>query len=304
MAGVITTGSHPKALWPGIRQHFGGEYEQHDKEYPALFEDATSNKNYEEDVQYVGMGLIPIKPEGKAIAYDSTIQGYVARYTNVTYGMGYIITLEEQKDNLYYKVSMGRAKSLAFSTNQTIEVICANVYNRAFNSSFLGGDGVELISAVHPLSSGGTSSNIIATGADLSEAAIEDLLIQIMLATNDRGLQIALSGKSLHVHPNDWFEANRILKSVLQNDTANNALNVIKSTNALPKGIHVNHYFSDTDAWFIRTHCHDGMKVQWREKPVLDKDNDFQTKNLLASVYWRFVPSWTDWRDTWGSSGV
>lgn len=304
MAGVITTGNHPKALWPGVRAHWGLTYDAHDKEYVHLFKSADSDKAYEEDVQTTSFGLVPKKDQGDGISYDSHGQGFVSRYTNVTYAMGYIVTMEERDDNLYEYVSMNRSTALAFSTNQTIETVCANVFNRAFNSSYTGGDGNELIATDHPLSTGGTASNHLTTAADLSEAALEDLLIQIMLATNDRGLKISLKGKCLAVHPNDWFEANRILKSVLQNDSANNATNALKATNALPDGIKVNHYFSDTDAWFVRTGCPNGMKVQWRKQPVFDQDNDFDTKNAKAAVVFRFVPSWTDWRDIYGSPGA
>jgi len=304
MAGVITTGSHPKALWPGVRAHWGLTYDTHEKEYTHLYTSVDSDKNYEEDVQVTSFGLVPKKSQGEGISYDSHGQGYVSRYTNVTYAMGYIVTMEERDDNLYEQVSMSRSTALAFSTNQTIETVCANVFNRAFDTNYTGGDGKALIVTDHALSTGGSASNRLTTNADLSEAALEDLCIQIMLAQNDRGLKIALKADCLAVHPNDWFEANRILKSTLQVDSANNTINALKATSALPGGIKVNHYFSDTDAWFVKTKCPNGMKVQWRKQPVFDQDNDFDTKNAKAAVVFRFVPSWTDWRDVWGSAGA
>ena len=304
MAGVIGTGNHPKALWPGVRANWGLTYEAHDKEWPDIFEEVNSDKSYEEDVQQTSFGLVPAKPQGQGVSYDSNGQGYVSRYTNVTYGMGYIVTMEERMDNLYEYVSMNRSTALAFSTNQTIETVSANVLNRAINTSYLGGDGSALMVTDHALSTGGTASNNLTTDADLSESSLEDLLIQIMLTQNDRGLKISLMGKCLIVHPNDWFEANRILKSVLQNDSSNNATNALKSTNALPEGIKVNHYLTDTDAWFVKTNCPNGLKAQWRMQPTFDQDNDFDTENAKAKVVFRFVPYWTDWRSIFGSSGA
>jgi len=304
MAGVITTGNHPKAQWPGVRAWWGVKYDEHDKEYVHLLTETESEKSYEEDVQTTGFGLVPQKPQGQGVTYDSHQQGYVARYTNVTYGMGYVVTMEELEDNLYSAVSMSRTEGLAFSTNQTIETVCANVYNRAFNSSYLGGDGKELLATDHPNSTGGTWSNELSTAADLSEAALEDLIIQIMNAQNDRGLQIALRPRCLIVPPNEWFNANRIMKSTLQNDSANNAVNALRATNALPDGIKVNHYLTDTDAWFVRTMCPNGLKLQWRKRPVFSQDNDFDTENAKAKVVFRMVPYWTDPRDLWGSPGA
>ena len=301
---VITTGNHPKALWPGVKAWWGMKYTEHDKEYPYLATEVDSTKAYEEDVQTTGFGLVPQKNQGDAIAYDTHQQGYVSRYTNVSYGMGYIVTMEEREDNQYEAVSRARTEGLAFSTNQTIETVMANVYNRAFNSSYTGGDGLEMISTAHTNTTGGTWSNELTTAADLSEAALEDLCIQIMQAENDRGLAIALRPNTLLVPPNEWFNANRILKSTLQSDSANNAINALRATNALPGGIRVNHYFTDTDAWFIRTMCPNGVKLQWRKKPVFDMDNDFDTENAKAKVIFRFVPGWTDPRDVFGSSGA
>jgi hypothetical protein len=303
MAGVITTGNHPKALWPGIKAWFGRVYDEHTTEYTDLFEMDTSDRAYEEDVEVTGFGLAPVKPEGGSISYDSETQGYTARYTHVAYGMGYICTYEELRDNLYEVVSKRRAQALAFSARQTKENVAANVYNRAFTAAYSGGDGKELLATDHP-SLAGDWSNELSPAADLSEAALEDLIIQIMGATNSRGLKISLMPQSLHVPRQLWFEANRILKSTLQNDTANNAVNVLKSTNALPKGIKVNHYFSDTDAWFIRTNAPRGMIMYQREEYSFGTDNDFDTKNAKAAFYERYVPRWTDPRGAYGSAGA
>jgi hypothetical protein len=303
MATVITTGAHPKALWPGIHAWWGRMYNEHMEEFPELFEAETSDKAYEEDVEITGFGLAPVKPEGTAIVYDTETQGAVSRYTNVAYALGYIVTYEELRDDLYEVVSKRRAQALAFSMRQTKENVGANVYNNAFNSTYTGGDGVSLINTAHPTLAG-NQSNQLTTAADLSEAAIEDLVIQIMQTQNNRGLRISNLPQSLHVPPQLWFESNRVLKSILQNDTANNAINVLRATNAIPKGIKVNHYFSSATAWFIRTNIPRSMQYFVREKISFDQDNDFDTKNAKAACYERYVFGWTDFRGLFGTAGV
>jgi hypothetical protein len=301
---VITTGNHPKALWPGIKEWWGRSYTEHPEEWVDLFERETSDKAYEEDVEISGFGLAPIKNQGIAIDYDTEQQGAVTRYTHVAYALGYIVTFEELRDDLYEVVSKRRAKQLAFSMRQTKENVGANVFNRAFNSSFTGGDGQSLISTAHPTTTGGNQSNQLATAADLSEAAIEDLCVQIMQAKNGRGLLISLMPESLHIPVQQFYEANRILKSVLQNDTSNNAINVLKSTNVFPKGIKMNHYFTSATAWFIRTNAPAGMKMYTRDSIMFDQDNDFDTKNAKAACYERYSMGWSDFRGVYGTPGV
>lgn len=304
MAGVIMTSNHPKALWPGVKAWWGKSYDDHQVEYTDLFDTVSSDKAYEEDVQIVGFGLAQSKAQGAAVTYDSEIQGFVTRYTHIAYALGYIVTHEELKDNLYTEVSNTRAASLARGFRQTKERVGAGIYNRAFNASFAGGDGVALLSTAHPNTSGGTFSNKLAVDADLSEASLEDLTIQIMKATDDRGLLINLMPKSLHVAPDNWYNANRILQSVYQSGTANNDINVIKATNALPMGIKVNHYFTDADAWFVRTNVSNGMKYYEREAIMFDQDNDFDTMNAKAKGYERYSFGWTDPRALFGTQGA
>ena len=301
--GVITTGNTPKALFPGIRAWWGRVYDEHNEEYPDLFDIKNSTQNYEEDVLIGGFGLAAVKEQGQSIGYDSEIQGYVSRYTHVVYGVGYITTREEIEDNLYETVGMRRSEAAAFSLRQTEETVCANVYNRCTTAGYTGGDGVVLLTDSHPTKSG-NQSNILSPAADISEAAIEDMIVQIMGATNDKGLKISLMPRMLLVHRNDWFEANRILKSTLQNDTANNATNVLKQTNAIPDGASVNHYFTDSDAWFIRTNCPRGMIYMLRRDKEFTQDNDFDTENAKAKCTKRFSCGWTDWRGLFGSVGA
>ena len=299
---IIMTGNHPKALWPGIKAWFGVGYGELAEEYRDLFSVETSNQHYEEDVQLSGFGLMPVKNEGTSTTYTGQTQGYVSRYTHVAYSMGFIVTYEEIKDNLYEKVAGSRSKALGFSKRQTKENVAANVYNRAFDTGYTGGDASVLACTTHA-SAVGSQSNILATAADISETSIEDLCIQIMGATDYKGLKIALMAQSLLVARQNWFEANRILKSTLTNETSNNAINVLKSTNALPGGIKVNHYFSDADAYFIRTNCPDGMKMYQRDAYDLQQDNDFDTDNAKAKTYDRYSCGWSDWRGVYASPG-
>ena len=300
---VITTGQHPKALWPGIKEWWGRSYDEHQVEFTDLFDTETSDKAYEEDVEITGFGLAPVKQQGTAINYDTEAQGSITRYTHVAYALGYIVTFEELRDDLYEVVSKRRAKQLALSMRQTKENVGANVYNRAFTAGYTGGDGQVMVASTHPTLSG-NQSNVLTTAADLSEASIEDLTIQIMQALNNRGLKINLMPQSLHIPPQLWYEANRILKSVLQNDTANNAINVLKATNVFPKGIKMNHYFTSATAWFIRTNAPTGMKHYERDAVMFDQDNDFDTKNAKAACYERYSFGWSDWRGIFGTPGV
>lgn len=300
---VISTGNHPKALWPGIKAWWGRSYDKLPEEYKMLFDMESSDKQYEEDVQVTGFGLAPVKAEGTSIVFDSEIQGFVSRYTHVAYALGYIVTYEELQDNLYEVVSKRRSEALAFSMKQTKENVAANVYNRAFTTGYNFGDGTILCNAAHPTTSG-SQSNVLSVAADLSEASLEDMLVQIMLATNDKGLRISLMPQSLIVAPQGWFEANRILKSTLQNDTANNAVNVLKAESAIPGGIKMNHYLTDSDAWFVRTNAPRGM-IGYQRNPIsFDQDNDFNTKNAKSMAYERYSFGVTDWRALFGSPGA
>ena len=300
---VIATGNHPKALWPGVYAWFGARYQEHQAQYTKLFDIKSSNKNFEEMVQQTGFGLAPVKTEGAATAYDSHAQGYVSRGINVAYSLGYIVTREELADNLYEEVSMRRAGSLAFSMAQTRENVGANVYNRFVTAGYTGGDGVVLGSASHPTVSG-NQSNILATPADFSEASLEDLTIQIMNATDFRGLKISLTVKSLIVPTALVYDTERVVKSSLRVDTANNDINAIKSMGVVPEVV-VNNYLTDSDQWFIRTNGVEGG-ICWfdREQVEFTKDTDFDTDNAKAKAYMRFVPFWGDWRAVYGSQGA
>jgi len=302
MAGVIATGSHPKALWPGVYAWFGAKYDEHPAQYTSIFDVKSSSKNFEQVVEQTGFGLAPKKDEGASTAYDSHSQGATTTFTNVAYSLGYIVTREEKADNLYTEVSMQRAGSLAFSMAQTRENVGANVLNRFTNTAYTGGDESALGVTDHG-SLSGNQSNILATAADLSESSLEDLTIQIMDAVNSKGLKIAISPKRLIIPTALIYDAERILKSSLRVDSANNDLNALKSVGIIPE-VAVNNYLTDSDAWFIKTNCPSGLCWFDREPVQFTKDEDFDTDNAKAKAYMRFVPGWGDWRGVYGSTGA
>lgn len=303
MAGVITTGNHPKLLWPGLYATFGDSYKSQPKVHPMVFDVNSSEKAYEEIVELSGFGLAPIKQEGASISYDSTAQGPTTRFTNVTYGLGFIETIEAVEDNLYKDKATRRTKALARSMNVTKETVIANVLNRGFNGAYVGGDGQPLFSTSHPTLAG-NQSNRLAVDADLSEAALEDMLILIRTAKDRRGLPINLTGTKLVVAPQEAFNATRILKSTLQNDTGNNAINAIQNMGLLSGGAIDWVYLTDPDAWFVKTDADEGLMVFNRRETTFSKDSDFDTDNFKHKATERYVPGWADFRGAFGSQGA
>lgn len=299
----INTGNIAKLLMPGLNQIWGDGYTDYPMQYVDLFDVSDSEKNYEEDQLLPGFGLAPIKTEGSPVTYDTLSQGLTSRYTHVAYAKGFVVTREAIADNQYKSKSLSGTKKLARSFRQTKENVGANVYNRGFNSSYLGADGVVLFSTAHPTIAG-NQSNTQATAADLSEASLEDMIVQINSALDEAGLHIDLKAMSLIIPPNLQFEAARILKSTGQNDTANNATNALRALNILQSAPKINNYFTDTDAWFIRTDADNGMRFFQREAAEFANDNDFDTYNLKFKGYERYSCGWTDFRGAYGSPGA
>lgn len=300
---VINSGSFAKALWPGVNAWYGKEYDEYPVEWDKLFDKFTSSRAFEEDVGVSSFGLAVVKPEGSPVSYDSEKQGFITRYQHVVYALGFVITREMMDDDQYDIVGQRKAQGLAFSMRQTKELVGANVYNRAFNSSYTGGDGVSLINSSHPNIAGGTWSNQIGTAADLSEAALEQACIDIAGFTNDRGLLIGVRPESLVISRYMPFEARRILGSDGRVGTDNNDLNAIRDMGMIPKVI-VNHFLTDTDAWFIRTNVKNGMKYFERRADSFDMDNDWDTENAKFKATARYSFGWTDPRALYGSAGA
>ena len=308
---AINRGNFGKALWPGINKWYGEAYAEYPQEYKDLFSTYQDSRAFVEDVGTTGLGLASAISEGAAVSYDTMNQGFVTRYTHVKYGLGFIITSEMVDDDQYMIVSQKRAKALAFSMRQTKETVAANVYNRAFNTSYTGGDASTLVasaggggSATHPNITGGTWTNGPSAAIDLSEAAIEQACIDIGKYTNDRGLKIAIIAQKLIIPIDLTFEASRILDTPLQAFSSDNTINALKKMGKLPGGVVVNHYLSDTDAWFIMTNSPDGMKHFERKADSFSEDNDFDTDNLKYKSVGRYSFGWTDPRGIWGSPGL
>lgn len=307
---IINSGSFAKALWPGVNAWYGKAYSEYPVEYTKLFDKFTSTRAFEEDVGVSSFGLAVVKTEGGPISYDTERQAFITRYQHVTYALGFIITREIMEDDQYDVVGQRKAQGLAFSMRQTKEIVAANVYNRAFSSTYTGGDGASLIAAGyaggstnHPTIAGGSFTNGIATAADLSEAALEQAVIDIAGFTNDRGLLIAVRPKTLVIPRQLMFEAKRILSSEGRVGTDNHDLNAIKNMGLIPETV-VNHYLTDTDAWFIRTDVPHGMKYFERRGDAFDMDNDFDTENAKYKATGRYSFGWTDPRALYASPGA
>jgi phage major head subunit gpT-like protein len=300
---AITTGSHPKALWPGVKAFFGKTYKEKPTQFSLIFEEQSSDKAYEERVEETGFGLAPVKAEAASVSYDTDSQGYTARLTNVTYALGAKVSMEAIEDNQYEDVARRKAGKLARSMRQTKENVAANILNRGFTPAFAGGDGVELFSTAHP-SLTGNQSNELAVAADLSEAAIEDALTLIREMTDSRGLRIQAKGQKLILPPELEFEGTRIVSSTNQSGTANNDINAMKALGMLPGGIVVFDYLTDPDAWFITTDVPEGLIFQNRMAVQFSQDNDFDTMNACMKSVERYAFGWADWRGAVASPGA
>lgn len=301
---VIGKGSLPRALWPGINKWAGADYNELKHQYKEIFQIDQSSKSYEIDATLSQTGLLRVKPEGSNISYDDFAQGFTQTYTHITYASGFIITREEIEDNQYMELAQKRAKFLGRSAKETKENVAANILNRAFNSSYTGADGVELCSTAHVLEKGGTYRNELATAADLSESSLEQMCIDIMDFRDGANKLINAKPRKLVIPRALCFEAERILKSTLQNDTANNAINALKSKGILPEGYVVNHYLTDSDAFFVLTDVPDGLKLFQRRALETANDSDFDSENMKFKVTERYSVGWTDPRGIMGSPGA
>jgi hypothetical protein len=301
---VITQASWAKAVWPGVNKFYGQTYDEFKTEYTSVFEANTSKKAYEEDVGTSGFGLASVIDEASGVTFDTQQQGFTTRYTHVRYGLGFIVSKIAFDDDLYGVVGAKRAKALAMSMRQTKETVGANILNRAFNSAFLGGDAIQLVSTAHVNVAGGTASNRLATDAVLSEAAIEQLIVNMGSIRDDRGLRIVVQPQSLIVPVALTFEAQRILHTEYRVGTAENDINALVQMNMLPMGVKVCHYLTSTTAWFLKTNVKDSLKYWTREDDKFGMDNDFDTDNAKFKATGRYSFGWSDWRGIFGTTGT
>lgn len=300
MATPITRSAHPALLWPGVASIFGGKYNELPAEWSRIFNQRQSGKAYEKFVEEGGFGLAPVKEEGAPIEYDTDAQGYTATFTHVVYAKGFIVTREAIEDNQYGEVANRRAGKLARAMRATAEVVHANVLNRGFSTSYPIGDGAALFSDSH-FTAAGNQSNLL-PAADLSEAALEAAAINVMKMKDSTGLPIVSRIRRLIIGPDNVFNVERILGSTLQSNGDSNNINALKSLGTVPEVV-VNHYLTDTDAWFIQTDIDDGLVSFWRRRPTLQQDTDFDTENARAKSSMRFAAGVGDWRSIAGSPG-
>jgi hypothetical protein len=301
---AISRAQLAKELEPGLNALFGMEYNRYEGQHAEIFDTESSDRAFEEEVMLSGFGAAPVKNEGAGISYDDANEAYTARYNHETVAMAFSITEEAIEDNLYDRLASRYTRALARSMAHTKQVKAASVLNNAFNSSFAGGDGVELCATNHPLTNGGTFANEPSTAADLNETSLEDALINIAGFTDERGLVIALRGMKLIIPRQLQFVAERLLVSNLRVGTADNDINAIKSSGLLPEGYVVNDYLTDTDAFFIKTDAPNGFKHFERMALSTAMDPDFDTGNMRFKARERYSFGFSDPRAVFGSPGA
>jgi len=292
-----------KELLPGLNALFGLEYARYGEEHKEIYETETSERSFEEETKLSGFSAAPVKNEGSAIAYDNAQEAWTTRYTHETIALGFSITEEAIEDNLYDSLSARYTKSLARAMAYTKQVKAAAVLNNGFSSSYPGGDGQALFSTAHPLVSGGTNSNTPSTQIDLNETSLEAAVIQIAAWTDERGLLIAAKPKKMIVPPALMFVADRLLETELRVGTNDNDINAIKNMGAVPEGYCVNHFLTDTNAWFLTTDVPNGMKHFVRTPLQNSMDGDFDTGNVRYKARERYSFGWSDPLGVFGSPG-
>ena len=293
-----------KELLPGLNALFGLEYAKYGEEAAEIFETESSDRSFEEETKLSGFGAAPVKNEGAAIAYDNAQEAYTARYNHETISMGFSVTEEAIEDNLYDSLSARYTKALARAMAYTKQVKAATILNSAFDSGTTYGDGVELCSTAHPLVSGGTNSNEPATGADLNETSLEAAVIQIAGWTDERGLLIAAKPRKLVVPSDLQFVATRLLDTELRTNTADNDINALRHNGSIPEGYTVNHYLTDTNAWFLLTDVPNGLKHFVRTPMQTSMDADFDTGNSRYKARERYSFGVSDPLGIFGSPGA
>ena len=292
-----------KELEPGLNALFGLEYNRYENQHAEIFTTETSDRAFEEEVMLSGFANASVKPEGSAVTFDNAQETYTSRYQHETVALAFSITEEAIEDNLYDRLSSRYTKALARSMANTKQVKAANVLNRAFNSSFAGGDGKELCATDHPTIFG-TVKNELSTSADLSETSLEQALIDINAFTDERGLKIAARGVKMIIPSELQFTAERIMNSANRVGTADNDLNAVKSMGMVPQGYSVNNYLTDSDAFFIITDVPNGLKYFERSPIKTSMEGDFDTGNVRYKARERYSFGFSDFRGIFGSPGA
>jgi hypothetical protein len=293
-----------KELLPGLNALFGLEYARYGEEHKEVYETETSERSFEEETKLSGFSAAPVKNEGSAIAYDNAQEAWTARYNHETIALGFSLTEEAIEDNLYDSLSGRYTKGLARAMAYTKQVKAAAVLNNGFTTGYNGGDGVPLFSASHPLVNGSVNSNIPSTASDLNETSLEAAVIQIAGWTDERGLLIAAKPKKLVVPPALQFVATRLLETELRVGTNDNDINAIKNNGSVSEGYAINHFLTDTNAWFLTTDVPNGMKHFVRTPLQNSMDGDFDTGNVRYKSRERYSFGWSDPLGMYGSAGA
>ena len=293
-----------KELLPGLNALFGLEYEKYGEEHQEIFEQESSERSFEEEVKLSGFSAAPVKNEGSAIAYDNAQEAWTARYNHETIAMGFSVTEEAVEDNLYDSLSARYTKALARAMAYTKQVKAASILNNGFDSNYTGCDGVELFSTAHPLVSGGTNQNEPTTASDLNETSLENAVITIGSWTDERGLKIAARPMKLIIPSALQFVATRLMESQGRVGTADNDVNALRSMGSIPQGFAINHYLTDTDAWFLTTDVPNGLKHFVRTAMQTSMDGDFDTGNARYKARERYSFGWSDPLGMFGSPGA
>ena len=292
-----------KELLPGLNALFGLEYAKYGEETKEIFETESSDRSFEEETKLSGFSAAPVKNEGSAVSFDDAQETFTARYTHETIALAFSITEEAVEDNLYDRLASRYTKALARSMAQTKQIKAAAILNNAFNTSYPVGDGAALCSSSHP-SMSGNQRNVLSVAADLNETSLEQMLIDIAGLTDERGLKIAVRGTKLIIPKELQFIAERVINSNLRSGTADNDLNATKSMGMLPEGAVVNHFLTDTDAFFIKTDAPNGFKYFNRSPIKTAMEGDFDTGNMRFKARERYSFGVSDWRCVFGTPGA
>ena len=293
-----------KELEPGLNALFGLEYDRYENEHTEIFDTENSDRAFEEEVMLSGFGQAPVKGEGASVTYDTAQETFTARYSHETVALAFALTEEAIEDNLYDSLSSRYTKALARSMATTKQVKAANVLNNGFSTSFPGGDGKPLMTTDHPTLSGGDQSNEPATAADLNETSLENAMIDISQFVDERGIKVNVQARKLIIPPQLQFVAERVLKTPGRVGTADNDINAMKQMGMLPDGYTVNHYLTDTDAFFIKTDAPNGLKHFVRSPMSTGMEGDFETGNVRYKARERYSFGFSDWRGIYGSPGA
>jgi hypothetical protein len=291
-------------LEPGLNALFGLEYDRYENEHAEIFDTENSDRAFEEEVMLSGFGEAPVKGEGAAVTYDYAQETFTARYSHETVALAFAITEEAIEDNLYDSISARYTKALARSMSQTKQVKAANVLNNGFSTSFPGGDGKPLMTTDHPILTGGDQSNEPSTAADLNETSLENAMIEIAAFKDERGLKVNVQARKLIVPPALQFVADRLLNTPGRVATSDIDINSLRNMSALPEGYTVNHFLTDTDAFFIKTDAPNGLKHFVRAAMSTGMEGDFETGNMRYKARERYSFGFSDWRGIYGSPGA